>query len=175
MGPDHRRFNHAQGDEDFAGFYKASYQRLLGQLFAVTGDLAEAENVLQEAYARAFARWAQVRAYDLPEAWVRRVALNLAAMAARRLRRRAAALLRLGPPPAIPELSSELLDLHDALRGLPLGQRQVVVLHHLVGLPVEEVAGELGVPAGTVKSRLARGRRALAQALETDRPEVAQG
>ena len=39
------------GDEDFAGFYKAAYQRLLGQLFAVTGDLAEAENVLQEAYA----------------------------------------------------------------------------------------------------------------------------
>ena len=93
------------GDDGFAGFYKASYQRLLGQLFAVTGDLAEAENVLQEAYARAFARWAQVRAYDFPEAWVRRVALNLAAMAARRLRRRAAALLRLGPPSAIPELS----------------------------------------------------------------------
>jgi RNA polymerase sigma-70 factor, ECF subfamily len=163
------------GDDGFAGFYKASYQRLLGQLFAVTGDLAEAENVLQEAYARAFARWAQVRAYDFPEAWVRRVALNLAAMAGRRLRRRAAALLRLGPPSAIPELSSELLDLHNALRALPLGQRQVVVLHHLVGLPVEEVARELGVPTGTVKSRLARGRRALAQVLETDRPEVAQG
>jgi RNA polymerase sigma-70 factor, ECF subfamily len=163
------------GDDGFARFYTASYQRLLGQLFAVTGDLAEAENVLQEAYARAFARWAQVRAYDFPEAWVRRVALNLAAMAARRLRRRAAALWRLGPPSAIPELSSELLDLHQALRALPLGQRQVVVLHHLVGLSVEEVAGELGVPAGTVKSRLARGRRALAQALETDRPEVAQG
>ena len=163
------------GDDSFAAFYAASYQRLLGQLFAVTGDLAEAENVLQEAYARAFARWAQVRAYDFPEAWVRRVALNLAAMAARRLRRRAAALLRLGPPRAVPELSSELLDLHQALRALPLGQRQVIVLHHLAGLPVEEVAGELGVPAGTVKSRLARGRRALAQALETDRPEVAQG
>jgi predicted RNA polymerase sigma factor len=42
----------------------ACYQRLLGQLFAVTGDLAEAENLLQEAYARAFARWAQVHAYD---------------------------------------------------------------------------------------------------------------
>jgi RNA polymerase sigma-70 factor, ECF subfamily len=163
------------GDDDFAGFYKASYQRLLGQLFAVTGDLAEAENVLQEAYARAFARWAQVRAYDFPEAWVRRVALNLAAMAARRLRRRTAALLRLGPPSAVPELSSELLDLHKALRALPLGQRQVIVLHHLVGLPVEEVARELGVPTGTVKSRLARGRRALAQVLDTDRPEVAQG
>jgi RNA polymerase sigma-70 factor (ECF subfamily) len=138
------------GDDRFADFYTASYQRLLGQLFAVTGDLAEAENLLQEAYARAFARWAQVHAYDRPEAWVRRVALNLAAMAARRLRRRAVALWR-------------------------LGQRQVIVLHHLVGLPVEEVARELRVPTGTVKSRLTRGRRALAQVLATDRPEVAQG
>jgi len=163
------------GDDSFAAFYTASYQRLLGQLFAVTGDLAEAENLLQEAYARAYARWAQVHAYDRPEAWVRRVALNLAAMAARRMRRRAAALLRLGPPPAVPELSPELLDLHKALRTLPLGQRQVIVLHHLGGLPVEEVARELGLPTGTVKSRLARGRRALAQVLETDRPEVAQG
>jgi RNA polymerase sigma-70 factor, ECF subfamily len=163
------------GDDSFASFYTASYQRLLGQLFAVTGDLAEAENLLQEAYARAFARWAQVHAYDRPEAWVRRVAINLAAMADRSLRRRARALLRLGPPPLVPELSPELLDLRDALAALPLGQRQVIVLHHLVGLPVEEVARELGRPAGTVKSRLARGRRALAQVLDTDRPEVAQG
>jgi RNA polymerase sigma-70 factor, ECF subfamily len=163
------------GDDSFARFYTASYQRLLGQLFAVTGDLAEAENLLQEAYARAFARWAQVCAYDHPEAWVRRVALNLAAMAARRLRRRAAALLRLGSPPAIPELSSELLDLYNALRALPLSQRQVIVLHHLVGLPVEQVAHELRVPAGTVKSRLARGRGALAHMLDTDRPEVPHG
>ena len=46
------------GDDSFTAFYTASYQRLLGQLFAITGDLAEAENLLQEAYARAFARWA---------------------------------------------------------------------------------------------------------------------
>jgi RNA polymerase sigma-70 factor (ECF subfamily) len=163
------------GDDSFAAFYTASYQRLLGQLFAITGDLAEAENLLQEAYVRAFARWAQVHTYDRPEAWVRRVALNLAAMAARRLRRRGTALLRLGPPPVVPELSPELLDLHQALRALPLGQRQVIVLHHLVGLPVEEVAGELRLPTGTVKSRLARGRRALAQVLDTDRPGVAHG
>src|SRR5215211_9521747 len=89
--------------EGFAAFYASSYRRLLGQLFAVTGDLAEAENVLQEAYARAFARWSRVGDYDLPEAWVRRVAINLAAMAERSLRRRARALLRLGPPPLVPE------------------------------------------------------------------------
>jgi RNA polymerase sigma-70 factor, ECF subfamily len=51
----------------------------------------------------------------------------------------------------------------------------VIVLHHLVGLPVEEVARELGVPTGTVKSRLARGRTALAQVLNTERPEVSRG
>jgi RNA polymerase sigma-70 factor (ECF subfamily) len=81
-------------DDSSATFYSASCHRLLGQLFAVTGVLAEAENLLQEAYARAFVLWSRVRAYDLPEAWVRRVALNLAGMAAKRLRRRAAAPLR---------------------------------------------------------------------------------
>ena len=159
-------------DDGFAAFYASSYRRLLGQLFAVTGDLAEAENALQEAYARAFVRWPRVRDYDLPEAWVRRVALNLAAMGARSLRRRARALLRLGPPPAVPELSPDLIDLHAALRALPLGQRQVIVLHHLVGLPVDEVARELGLAPGTVKSRLARGRATIASTLQPDRSEV---
>ena len=113
-----------------------------------------------------------MRDYDLPEAWVRRVALNLAAMAARSLRRRTRALLRLGQPPAVPELSPDLIDLHDALRALPLGQRQVIVLHHLVGLPVEEIARELRLAPGTVKSRLARGRAAMADTLHPDRSEV---
>ena len=159
-------------DDGFAVFYASSYRRLLGQLFAVTGDLAEAENLLQEAYARAFARWSRVGGYDRPEAWVRRVAINLAAMAERSLRRRARALLRLGPPPLVPEFSPEAIDLHDALGALPLGQRQVIVLHHLVGLPVEEIARELRLAPGTVKSRLARGRAAVAGTLQPDRSEV---
>jgi DNA-directed RNA polymerase specialized sigma24 family protein len=85
-------------DDGFAAFDASSYRRLLGQLFAVTGDLAEAENLLQEAYARAFVRWSRVGGYDLPEAWVRRVALNLAAMADRSLRRRARPCCAWGPP-----------------------------------------------------------------------------
>ena len=158
--------------EGFAAFYAGSYRRLLGQLFAVTGDLAEAENVVQEAYARAFARWSRVGDYDRPEAWVRRVAVNLAAMGERSLRRRTRALLRLGPPPLVPDLSPELLDLRDALAALPVAQRQVVVLHHLAGLPVEEVARELRLATGTVKSRLARGRAAMAGMLDRERSEV---
>jgi RNA polymerase sigma-70 factor (ECF subfamily) len=72
----------------------------------------------------------------------------------------------------VPELSPELLDLNDALRALPLGQRQVIVLHHLVGLRVDEVARELRLSTGTVKSRLVRGRRALAGSLAGDSQEV---
>lgn len=97
---------------------------------------------------------------------VRRVALNLAASAARNARRRAAALLRLAPSPAPgPELSTESVDLAAGLRALPMGQRRVIVLHYLVGLPVEEIAGQLRLPSGTVKSRLARGRKTLARRL----------
>jgi hypothetical protein len=69
------------------------------------------------------------------------------------------AILRMGPPPQTSEVSVETLALVEALRTLPVRQRQVIVLHHLVGLPVEEVAQTLRVPAGTVKSLLSRGRR----------------
>jgi RNA polymerase sigma factor (sigma-70 family) len=97
---------------------------------------------------------------------VRRVALNLASSAARNARRRAAALLRLGPPSVPgPELSAESIDLAAGLRALPMGQRQVIVLYYLVGLPVEEIARQLRLPSGTVKSRLTRGRKSLARRL----------
>src|SRR5215217_1401751 len=71
-------------DEEFSAFYAATYQRLLGQLVLLCGDRAEAEDALQEAFARAAVRWPRLRSYQAPEAWVRRVALNLTRMAARR-------------------------------------------------------------------------------------------
>jgi RNA polymerase sigma-70 factor, ECF subfamily len=78
----------------------------------------------------------------------------------------AAALLRLAPPPPSgSELSTESVDLAAALRGLPMGQRQVIVLHHLVGLAVDEIASQLRLPSGTVKSHLTRGRKSLARRL----------
>jgi RNA polymerase sigma-70 factor, ECF subfamily len=150
-------------DGSFEEFYSGAVGRLLGQLFPVTGDLHEAEEVVQEAFARASVRWARLRDYDVPEAWVRRVAMNLAADRARRLRRQARAILRIGPPPEVPSASVEALA--EALRGLPVRQRQVIVLHYLVDLPVEEVARTMAMPDGTVKSLLARGRRALAAKL----------
>jgi RNA polymerase sigma-70 factor, ECF subfamily len=151
--------------EEFEAFYEGAFRRLVGQLLVVTGDLAEAEDVVQEAFARASSRWASLRAYDVPEAWVRRVALNLAANGLRRQRAQLAALLRLGPPRPMPAVSEETAAVARALRALPVAQRQVIVLHHLLDLPVDQVARELRVPVGTVKSRLARARRALASHL----------
>jgi RNA polymerase sigma-70 factor, ECF subfamily len=151
--------------EGFEEFYTATVGRLIGVLFPVTGDLYEAEEIAQEAYARASIRWARLREYDVPEAWVRRVAMNLAADRGRRLQRQARALLRAGPPPAVPPASVEAVALAEALRTLPMHQRQAIVLHHLVDLPIDEVAAILGTRAGTVKSWLARGRRNLAARL----------
>jgi RNA polymerase sigma-70 factor (ECF subfamily) len=160
--------------DDFDAFYAATYTRLVGQLYAVTGDLAEAEDVVQEAFARAVVRWPRIRGYDLPEAWVRRVAVNLARQGLRRTRRRLRLLVRLAPPPPAPGPSVDGLVLAAALRTLPPAQRQVLALHHAAGLPVREVAELLGVPEGTAKARLARGRAALA-ALLVDPQEVDLG
>jgi RNA polymerase sigma-70 factor (ECF subfamily) len=152
----------------FDDFYDAVFGRLVGQLYLVTGDLHDAEDAVQEALTRAAARWTRIREYEVPEAWVRRVAMNLASDGFRRARRRLVVAVRLGrgtdPEPAV----LDGLAVVEALRSLPLGQRQVVVLHHLLDLPVDRVAAELGVPVGTVKSRLARARRALAARLGPD-------
>jgi DNA-directed RNA polymerase specialized sigma24 family protein len=83
--------------ESFEEFYTGTVGRLLGQLFVVTGDLHEAEKIVQEAFTRAAARWARLRDYDVPEAWVRRVAMNLAADRVRSLRRHTRAMRTLGP------------------------------------------------------------------------------
>jgi RNA polymerase sigma-70 factor (ECF subfamily) len=153
------------GRKSFDEFYAGAVGRLVGQLFPVTGNLHEAEDVVQEAFTRAAARWSRLRDYDVPEAWVRRVAMNLVADRSRSLRRQAKALLKLPPPPEVLPASAEALALAQALRTLPIRQRQVLVLHYLVDLSVEEVAHTLGMPNGTVKSLLSRGRHALAAKL----------
>jgi RNA polymerase sigma-70 factor, ECF subfamily len=150
--------------QGFEEFYAAVFGRLVGQLYLVTGDLEEAEDAVQEALTRAAVRWGRLRDYAVPEAWVRRVAMNLASDGFRRARRRLAVATRLRPEPDHPATLDGVV-VADALRTLPMAQRKAVVLHHLLDLPVDRVAAELGVPVGTVKSRLARARSALAARL----------
>ena len=151
--------------DDFDELYRAAAPRLVRQLLPLVRDRQEAEDVVQEAYARAFARWSTVSAYDAPEAWIRTVAMRLAISRWRRSRNALAAWHRHGPPEDLPGTSPDAVALMAALRRLPEVQRVAIVLHHLVDLSVEQVAAETGVPTGTVKTRLARGRAALAPLL----------
>ena len=145
--------------------YDASYRRLLGQLVGVTGSLAEAEDVVQEAFVRAIDHAGRLRRADNPEAWLRTVAVNLARSRWRRVRRFAGLAPRLVDEPVADERGAERVALVAALRTLPAAQREAIALHHLADLPVHEVAATLGVPVGTVKARLSRGRAALAALL----------
>ena len=155
--------------DDFAEFYEACYGRVVALVAAMLGDRHQAEDIAQEAFARALTRWPRIGRYDQPEAWVRRVALRLTIDAGRR-RRRAAALSVLL---AAGQRGSR--DLHDprdplaatalsvALLRLPMPQRQVLVLYYLADLPVrgdrarlrdlrghgQEPAGGGQGPAGT--------------------------
>lgn len=140
--------------------YAATYTRLVRVLTFAAGSQAEAEEVVQEAFARLIPRWSTISTYDDPEAWVRKVAFRLAFRRRYRASRRVARPLGAHEGASEPPLSDRV-DIVRALNSLPETQRQAVALHYLADLPVAAVAIELGVPIGTVKSRLARARESL--------------
>jgi RNA polymerase sigma-70 factor (ECF subfamily) len=146
---------------EFDVLYQTHCADVVAMLHALTGDLGEAQDLAQEAFCRAWQRWSSIAAYENPVAWVRRVAVNLANSRWRHLRvvdRH----LRAERTAVAPPLQPDHVALVAALRHLPANQRTALVLHHLVDLPVAEIAQEMGVPAGTVKAWLSRGRNALA-------------
>ncbi|HUJ06331.1 MAG TPA: SigE family RNA polymerase sigma factor [Streptosporangiaceae bacterium] len=155
---------------DFDAFYAASVRRVTSQLYAMTGDRAEAEDAVQEAYARAWQHWGRVSGYADPESWVRTVAWRISVSSWRKAVNRLSAQRRHGPAADPPELGPDYVTIIAALRQIPAAQRQAIVLHHLVGLSVAEIAGQLRMPASTIKARLARGRRALQPLLGDDQP-----
>ncbi|MGW1892378.1 SigE family RNA polymerase sigma factor [Streptomyces sp. NPDC002004] len=158
-------------EDEFDLFYTASYPRLVGQLYALTGDHAEAQDAVQEAFIRAWDRRSSVLAGDRdPEAWIRTVAHRLAVSRWRRARHWWELVRGAPPPRPAPEPSPDHVALVSALRRLPEAQRTAIVLHHLCDLSVEQIAAQTGAAVGTVKARLSRGRTALAAHLVSDTP-----
>jgi RNA polymerase sigma-70 factor (ECF subfamily) len=158
------------GTGDLDELYTASYQRLVVQLFAICGDLADSEDAVQEAFVTAIRKRREVARVHNPEAWVRTVALNRI-----RSRWRHASVVRkyqakIPRPQGQLEVGPDHVAIVTALAQLDRVQRQVVVLHHLADLGTAEISAELGIPEGTVKSRLARARSQLADLL-SDREE----
>src|SRR5215469_1313922 len=72
---------------EFVEFYQGCYSRVVTLAAVLLGDQHEAQDVAQEAFARALGRWPRLRTFDVPEAWVRKVAFRLAIDASRRIRR----------------------------------------------------------------------------------------
>lgn len=149
----------------FDDFYQATSQRVLRTTYALTGDLEEARDCTQEAYERAWKRWSLVACHADPAAWVRSTAHRLAISRWRRSRVAMRKLHLLRTADSMPAPSDDRVVVAAILQQLGRGQREAVVLHHPCGLSVEEVAAECGIPVSAAKSRLRRGRQAMARLL----------
>lgn len=159
----------ARADEDFDAFFYAMRPSIMRLSLRLTGDWFASEDVTAEAFARAFSRWPTVRGLEYRDAWVMRVASNLAIDVVRRRR---------GPARPLQQLAGEVTDpaevavlrmsLATALAALPKSQREVAVLRYIADLSEADVAAALGVAAGTVKSQLHRARSALGKSFDFD-------
>ena len=142
---------------EFTAFYRAAKDPCFRAVCATVADRDEADDLLAEAFGRAWARWRAVRSHPAPEAWVVRTALNLH----RDRWRRSHAVVRARPFGALAVVPDDpVVDpaVLAAVRGLPERQRDVVVLRVLLDLSVEQTAIELDIAPGTVTTHL---RRAL--------------
>ena len=156
-------------EREFDDFYTASFRRLTNQVFAMIGDRDEAQECVQEAFVKAWAHRRTLSKAEHPEAWVRTTAYRLAVSRWRRTTRgRRAPDRAVAAPTVTPPVDESHVALVTALRQLPETQRRALVLHHIADLPVHAVADEIGVPEGTIKARLSRGRTALAELLSDE-------
>ena len=152
-------------EADFERLYRNTYRRILGTLITLVRDQATAEDCAQETYERAYRRWKDWRPEASPEAWLHRIAINVAISDRRRQRLRQAGELvrRLGRPSPGPDpaVTAERSDLFDAMKKLPPRQAAALVLRHYHGYSNREIAAALGVPEQTVASRLGAARKQL--------------
>jgi RNA polymerase sigma-70 factor (ECF subfamily) len=162
-------------EAEFDDFYTSSFARVTGQVYAMIGDRDEAQECVQEAFVRAWQHRRTLQKAEHPEAWVRTTAYRLAVSRWRRtVRGRRPADRAVGAAVTAPAPSEAHVAVVEALKQLPEAQRRAIVLHHLADLPVHEVARETGVPEGTVKARLSRGRAALAALLSDPQSDPAE-
>ena len=162
-----------QGDrEAFDALARLTGDRCMAIAFRILRDFDHADDAVQAALLTA---WREIRALrdpELFEPWLHRI-LTHACYAEARRRRRWSEMIRVLPVEPVHEpddfLTVESRDqLERAFRHLTVEQRAVLVFHHYVGLPLPDVALRLGIPLGTVKSRMYHAKRALRAGLEAD-------
>lgn len=161
----------------FREFVESRSPALLRTAWMLTGDQAAAEDLLQTALARTWPHWTRI-AEGHPDAYVRKVMMRVnASWRARRWNRESPTLdgqpreREHHSPHDDPARVDDRLELFEALMGLPVRQRQIVVLRYFDDLSVDAVSEVMGCSVGTVKSQSAKGLAKLRQAFEATEPD----
>lgn len=150
-------------DAAYTAFFQAEFARVTRTVHLIVRDQSAAEDIAQEAFTELLVRWSRISRYDVPEAWIRRVAIRRAVRWSRRERIRKLLLGWLEPPR--PEAAPIDPDLDAAIRALSPQQRTAVVLHYFEDRPLPEVAALLGCSHATAKVHVFKARRRLATLL----------
>lgn len=151
--------------EDFEQFVVAEGRRLVRACLLLTGEVADAEDLAQEALSRVLERWSEVSRMDSPAGYLYRTAMNLNR---KRLRRLAVAARRVVLDREERDdmvLTDDRVDVLRAVAALPQRQREALVLIEWLGYSADEVGSLLGIKAVSVRARLHRARTALRHSL----------
>jgi RNA polymerase sigma factor (sigma-70 family) len=155
----------ASEQPDFAEFYRETKDECLFAVLVSVGDLDTAQDLVAEAFGKAWASWAKVSRHPAPAAWVVRTALNAGVSRWRRRRREIAVpdLAVIADRPGIDGAAGASVDprIMTALLRLPARQRQVVALRLFMDLDTERTARVLGIAPGTVQAHLGRAMASL--------------
>jgi RNA polymerase sigma-70 factor, ECF subfamily len=168
------------GGEDaaFSELMRRHEDRVFAMAYRITGDRGEALDATQEAFIALFRRARSFRGDSAFSTWLYRIGMNAAYDVVRKRRPTVEAnpdLTRDTASAGMEEAAGIRSDVADALAALPSAYREAVVMHDLGGIPYEDIATLTKVSLGTVKSRISRGRRALAELLEPSyRPETSK-
>lgn len=157
-----------EGALGFEDFFRAEYRRLARALLLLTGTAAEAEDLAQEALARAFERWERVARMDSPQGYVYRTALNLQRKRVRWLGVRARKVVAGVHEPDPADAAGARVDVLRAVRAIPPAQREALVLVEWLGMTADEAGQVLGIAPESVRGRCHRARQALRERLGVD-------
>lgn len=153
---------------EFDNFYRSEFEPVSGLAYALSGSRLAAEDLAQDGFMAAYRRWDEIGRYENPGAWVRRVVANRSVSVIRRRVVEAKALPKLArSAEMLPELEPETIDTWREVRRLPKRQAQVVALHYIEDLSLDDVAAILDLSVETVRSHLRRARKTLARRLAT--------
>lgn len=156
----------SQPDADFRLFYEQTAKQIYSFAYLIAGDTGE--DLAAEAYSRALARWSDVSGYERPDAWVRRIIVNLLVTRGRRERVQRLFVQRshgdVSTDDDVAQVEDRLM-LQQALRDLSPKQRAVIVLRYWSDLSLKETARAMGCSVSSANAHLSRARSKLQSTL----------